>query len=819
VRSVTVQKSDGQVGVNPEVYFKEDGAEILKIAKVYKGTAAAACGVVNQGDRIVSINGVPLTSNGVAGSILTQASEELAQSADGVNITLDLESDMLMAGWMQKKGEKGLLKTWQKRFFTLIWSEFNMAEREIRYYEGQDYSTRKLKGAIDLTRFSAVDQVVIEGGAGITITTPGRVWELLPETASQAADWYKLLTTLLSRTLGFAVVSTMSNLALEEALDDEDAFTAAKPKQGELTVTLTRKLGMSICKMGQDIVIAQIEPDGAAAACGLLAPGDAVLAVNGSEAISCKQTIKLLTEHTNAIQLTLCTKVVHGGWMHKLGEGLGGWTTRYFTLAYELEMTTAQAYAVAQKSTRERATSVSERKKTRQRATSSAAVDSSSAFQVRLHKPTKTDKLGLGLIEDEEGRVTIEKIYPDYVAANSGSLMVGDVLLEVNGTRCTDQQQALGVLLEASGAVEIKVERTADPGCWVLRYYEGKNSASRVEKGVIRLSKNTVNEINKYTLQEEDTADNVPRVGLYILQDERCWELLPPEEELDGWVSSLQLAVFGEEVISQEYCSKAGASAARAKVQSLKGARTLTLQQQYGLVLATFDSPPEGALPAPDLPAGTTAVYVMNFEMDGAGACNGLLHHNDRILEVNGVPAANLKQVTGTFKSSTHSVKVKVSSLVVHGGFLAKKGELNQTFQLRFFLLIDAPDSAVLQYYEGRNIVTRKFKGEIRINPKEVTSVRQFIYDNPTTGEKTPGVLIETPSRKWELLCERTNEARLWVALLHERVRPKRLAAQQVHQEESRARERGKSISVHANAGAAAVPSKPPAAIPESTRL
>jgi len=35
-------------------------------------------------------------------------------------------------------------------------------------------------------------------------------------------------------------------------------------------------------------------------------------------------------------------QVVHGGWMHKLGEGLGGWTTRYFTLAHELEAAPAQ---------------------------------------------------------------------------------------------------------------------------------------------------------------------------------------------------------------------------------------------------------------------------------------------------------------------------------------------------------------------------------------------------------------------------------------------------------------------------------------------
>ena len=33
-------------------------------------------------------------------------------------------------------------------------------------------------------------------------------------------------------------------------------------------------------------------------------------------------------------------------------------------------------------------------------------------------------------------------------------------------------------------------------------------------------------------------SQDVPRVGLYILQDERCWELLPPEEELDMWIGA-----------------------------------------------------------------------------------------------------------------------------------------------------------------------------------------------------------------------------------------------------------------------------------------
>ena len=61
-----------------------------------------------------------------------------------------------------------------------------------------------------------------------------------------------------------------------------------------------------------------------------------------------------------------------------------------------------------------------------------------------------------------------------------------------------------------------------------------------------------VREINKYTLQDETDDGTVPRVGMYILQDERCWELLPPEEELDAWITKLQLAIFGQEVRLRE---------------------------------------------------------------------------------------------------------------------------------------------------------------------------------------------------------------------------------------------------------------------------
>ena len=77
----------------------------------------------------------------------------------------------------------------------------------------------------------------------------------------------------------------------------------------------------------------------------------------------------------------------------------------------------------------------------------------------------------------------------------------------------------------------------------MLRYYDGKNSMTRTEKGSIRLDRKSVREINKYTLQDDSAQPDVPRIGMYILQEERCWELLPPEEELEAWIAKLQLVI------------------------------------------------------------------------------------------------------------------------------------------------------------------------------------------------------------------------------------------------------------------------------------
>jgi len=721
----------------------------------------------------------------------------LAEVPDGVDISLELESDVLLAGYVQKKGEKGLFgagSSWQRRFMVLVWSDTSMAEREIRYYEGQDYATRKQKGAIDLTRATGVSKKEIEGAAGITIDTPGRTWELLPEGREAAVDWYKMLNQLLQRKKGLAVVSSLSHgVELVPNLDEPDHTP------GELTISLQRKVGMSINKLGNEIVVAELEPDGAAAACGLLSTGDALDEVNGTKTESCRQTIKLLTANPAAAQIKIFSKVVHGGWMHKLGEGLGGWTTRFFTLTYELDRQKEPAKGSGNTA---KVADKLDAKRERPRATSIAAGGGSSQVLVHLHKASVGDKLGVSLAEDDEGRVVLQRIYDGYVAANSAALRVGDVLVSINGTPVTTQPIAHKMLSEAAGAIELSVHRAQESGCWMLRYYDGKNSQTRVEKGCIALSRGTVREINKYTLQDDDETNqggDVPRVGMYILQDERCWELLPPEEELDMWIAKLQLAVFGQDVIAAEYATPERASSAAPKVRALKGAHYLTLQQQYGLMLATYKANAEPVSGTRDAPPGRESsagrsedrrseatqrnsmatfkdrpnanVYIMSLEMDGAGACSGMLVPDDLLLEVDGVKAESLQQVTAIFRESRETVRVKVASRVVYGGWLYKRGEVNTSLQLRWFVLSDDPEGGgVLRYYEGRNSVTRSLKGEIRISPSTVSMVRTFTHEGQ--GEKRMGVRITTNSRVWELVAHRSDtEARRWAELLNARIR------------------------------------------------
>jgi len=153
-----------------------------------------------------------------------------------------------------------------------------------------------------------------------------------------------------------------------------------------------------------------------------------------------------------------------------------------------------------------------------------------------------------------------------------------------------------------------------------------------------------------------------------------------------------------------------------------------------------------------------------------AGACSGLLLPDDRVLEVDGVPAESLQQVTAAFRESQGTVRIKVSSRIVFGGFMYKKGELNTSLQLRWFILSDELDGSILRYFDGRNTMTRVSKGDIRISPNDVSSVRTFTHEG--NGNKKLGVRITTPGRVWELVSNRGDaEARKWAELLNARIR------------------------------------------------
>ena len=87
-------------------------------------------------------------------------------------------------------------------------------------------------------------------------------------------------------------------------------------------------------------------------------------------------------------------------------------------------------------------------------------------------------------------------------------------------------------------------------------------------------------------------------------------------------------------------------------MRDLKGAHYLTVQQQYGLMLATYKDSGgkfgecDGGSGGGGSGSGCSGafatfhdqpnsnVYILSLEMDGAGACSGLLASDDRIISV-----------------------------------------------------------------------------------------------------------------------------------------------------------------------------------------
>ena len=83
-----------------------------------------------------------------------------------------------------------------------------------------------------------------------------------------------------------------------------------------------------------------------------------------------------------------------------------------------------------------------------------------SKLLVRLNKESQDDKLGLGLVEDVHGQVTVSRIHPGYLADTSNSLMPGDVIVSVNGELVPDLETALKLLGASVGMLELRLVRT-----------------------------------------------------------------------------------------------------------------------------------------------------------------------------------------------------------------------------------------------------------------------------------------------------------------------------------------------------------------------
>ena len=79
---------------------------------------------------------------------------------------------------------------------------------------------------------------------------------------------------------------------------------------------------------------------------------------------------------------------------------------------------------------------------------------------MRLNKESQDDKLGLGLVEDVHGQVTVSRIHPGYLADTSNSLLPGDVIVSVNGELVPDLETALKLVGASVGMLELRLVRT-----------------------------------------------------------------------------------------------------------------------------------------------------------------------------------------------------------------------------------------------------------------------------------------------------------------------------------------------------------------------
>ncbi len=111
------------------------------------------------------------------------------QADDGFPV-VDAASGVIK-GWLEKKGEKGLVKSWKRRFFLSAGTRLHYFEHE------QDASAGSSSSALGFIEMSSVLAVGIDSKstrkAVFTIVTPSRTYSLLASSEAAAAAWVEAL--------------------------------------------------------------------------------------------------------------------------------------------------------------------------------------------------------------------------------------------------------------------------------------------------------------------------------------------------------------------------------------------------------------------------------------------------------------------------------------------------------------------------------------------------------------------------------------------------------------------------------------------------
>eukprot|EP00937_MAST-01D_sp_MAST-1D-sp2_P004266 g4266.t1 len=152
------------------------------------------------------------------------------------------EAPVIMEGWL-KKHSTGLIKRWQKRYFTI-------AGHYMKYYDDETKNEKALKGTIDLNGLQSAAQTALEGELQLVIK--GETIILHAESAADGARWINILEPMIGIGVDENPLFRMRArpAAQQKAMQKEKADREAKNKAAQADAALKRKASTSAAVAG-----------------------------------------------------------------------------------------------------------------------------------------------------------------------------------------------------------------------------------------------------------------------------------------------------------------------------------------------------------------------------------------------------------------------------------------------------------------------------------------------------------------------------------------------------------------------------------------